>query len=179
MHKIPLDDNSVGMIFARGLINKSYDVRLLFKEMVRVLKADGFLIIETPVYRQGVSRLGRTDVKSTKNLMRLLRGQVRRVVYSDELDDNRENLYVSTGDRLVRFFVQLDKSGRSESPLEERFPQFKFEVYNARRLRRLREQVEKRLGVRLGDPAKPVAQPSVWSKIKAVLTSQRAGNFRS
>jgi SAM-dependent methyltransferase len=171
MHKMPWDDNSVGMIFARGLINKSYDVRLLFQEMVRVLKADGFLIIETPVYRQGVSRLGRTDVKSTKNLMRLLRGKVRRIVYSDELDDNRENLYASTGDRLVRFFVQLDKNGQFENPIEERFPQRKFEVYNAGRLRRLRERVEKRLGVRVAEPAKPVAQPKVWARLKSVLTS--------
>jgi hypothetical protein len=149
MHKMPFDDGSIKLVFARGLINKSYDVRLLFRELVRVLKPDGFLIVETPVYKVGVSRLGRTDVKSTKNLMRLLRGKVRRVIYSDELDDNKENLYASTGDKLVRFFVQLEKNGRADTPIEERFPQRRFKYYNALRLHRLKKRVEKRLGVRI------------------------------
>ena len=58
MHNMPFEDNSMKLIFARGLINKSYDVRLLLREMVRVLKRDGLLIVETPIYRDGLSRLG-------------------------------------------------------------------------------------------------------------------------
>src|SRR5262249_34921573 len=56
MHNLPYEDNSVKLIFTRGAINKSYDVRVLVKEMLRVLKKDGFLIIETPgPYGYGVT----------------------------------------------------------------------------------------------------------------------------
>src|SRR5260370_27533456 len=121
MHKLPFEDNSVKMIFNRGLINKSYDVRLLIKEMMRVLTKDGFLIVETPgPYGYGVSRLGRTDIKSAQNLLRLMRGKVQRIVYSDAMKPH-QYLYDST--RFFRICVQLDTDGRDLVPKPEAFRQ--------------------------------------------------------
>ena len=128
MHEMPFEDNSIRMIFNRGLINKSYDVRLLIKEMLRVLTDDGYLIVETPgPYGWGVSRLGRTDIKNVQNLLRLLRGKVRRVIYAEETKPKRF-LYDST--RLVRVFIQIDKRGHSGEPVWEPFPQWRFNLYD-------------------------------------------------
>jgi SAM-dependent methyltransferase/ectoine hydroxylase-related dioxygenase (phytanoyl-CoA dioxygenase family) len=128
MHKLPFPDNSVKMIFNRGLINKSYDVRLFVKEMMRVLTKDGYLIVETPgPYEYGVSRLGRTDIKSAKNLLRLLRGKVRRVVYSDAMKPHQ---YLFDATKLVRICVELDKDGCDPVPKVEAFPQFYFGIYD-------------------------------------------------
>jgi len=129
MHDMPFADNSIKMVFNRGLINKSYDVRLFVREMLRVLTPDGFLIVETPgPYEWGVTRLGRTDIKSVQNLLRLLRGKVRRVIYADETKPKR---YVHDGTRLVRLFIQVDKSGCTEEPIWEKFPRQRFEIYDS------------------------------------------------
>lgn len=129
MHDMPFDDGSIRMIFNRGLINKSYDVRLLIKEMLRVLADDGYLIVETPgPYGWGVSRLGRTDIKGVQNLLRLLRGKVRRVIYAEETKP-KKYLYDST--RLVRIFIQIDKRGHAGEPEWEMFPQWRFNIYDA------------------------------------------------
>jgi SAM-dependent methyltransferase len=129
MHHMPFADNSIKMVFNRGLINKSYDVRLLVREILRVLAPDGFLIVETPgPYEWGVSRLGRTDVKSVQNLLRLFRGKVRRVIYAEETKPKR---YVHDATRLLRLFIQVDKNGCAEEPSWEKFPKQRFQMYDA------------------------------------------------
>jgi SAM-dependent methyltransferase len=131
MHDMPFADNSIKMVFNRGLINKSYDVRLLVREIYRVLTPDGFLIVETPgPYEWGVSRLGRTDIKSVQNLLRLLRGKVRRVIYAEETKPKR---YLHDATRLVRLFVQVDKNGCAEEPIWEKFPTQRFRIYDKAR----------------------------------------------
>ena len=84
MHNMSFASGSVGLIFARGLINKSYDVRVFVREMLRVLRPDGFLIIETPIYRDGLSPLGPTDIKSSRNFLRLLNGKIKRIIDVEE-----------------------------------------------------------------------------------------------
>jgi SAM-dependent methyltransferase len=129
MHKLPFANNSVKMIFSRGLINKSYDVRILAKEMLRVLTKDGLIITETPgPYGYGVNSLTRTDVKNAKNLMRLFAGNIKRVVYADEMRPHRF-LYDAT--RLVRVFIEIDKDGGSLTPKVDVFPRVRFALYNA------------------------------------------------
>jgi SAM-dependent methyltransferase len=127
MHHLPFADGSVKMVFTRGTINKSYDVRLFAKELLRVLTKDGFLIIETPgPFGWGVTRLGLTDVKSWKNLLRLFRGNVGRIIYADSMEPYS---YLSEAKRLVRLFIQLDKgSGRSVDA--EPFPRLWFAIHD-------------------------------------------------
>jgi SAM-dependent methyltransferase len=135
MHNMPFEDNSIKLIFNRGLINKSYDVRVLVKEMMRVLKDDGFLCVETPgPYGYGVSRLGRTDIKNASNLLRLFRGRVRRIVYSEHTKPHR---YLYDATRVIRLFIQIDKDGGHELPTAENFPRRVWEFYNACRTRAL------------------------------------------
>jgi SAM-dependent methyltransferase len=175
MHVMPFADDSIRLVFARGLINKSYDVRLLMRETLRVLKPDGYLIIETPIYRDGLSRLGPTDIKSTTNLLRLWRGKISRIIYSDELDGDKANLHTSNGMRLARFFVQIDKNGAIATPVAEPFPQRKFRYYNALRMYRLRRVVHKKLRRTAGVPQLWQLILAPFSRIKrAVLGPQQS-----
>jgi SAM-dependent methyltransferase len=146
MHKMPFPDNSVKMIFNRGLINKSYDVRVLVKEMLRVLTKDGFLIVETPgPYGYGVSRLGRTDIKSAENLLRLFRGKVRRIVFQEATRPRSFHIDVS---RIIRLFIQIDKDGAVTTPEAEPFSHLRFNIYDAYRLSLLRARALRRAVLR-------------------------------
>ncbi|MBI3529705.1 MAG: class I SAM-dependent methyltransferase [Betaproteobacteria bacterium] len=127
MHHLPFEDNSIKLIFARGVINKSYDVRLLAKEWLRVLRKDGFLIVETPgPYGYGVTRLGQTDIKSSKNLLRLFRGKIRRLIYCAEEKPYRIAYDVTN---LIRIFIQVDKDGWGNTVKVEPFSRIRFRIY--------------------------------------------------
>jgi SAM-dependent methyltransferase len=128
MHDMPFEDGSVKMIFTRGTINKSYDVRLFVKEMLRVLAKDGFVIIETPgPFGFGVSRLGPTDVKSWSNLLRLFRGNVGSIIYADAMEPRR---YQAAARRLVRVFIRLDQGAGDRAPVTEDFPRLRFALHD-------------------------------------------------
>lgn len=165
MHKLPFEDNSVKMIFNRGLINKSYDVRILVKEMMRVLRKDGYLIVETPgPYDYGVSRLGRTDIKSAKNLLRLLRGKVRRVVYMDAMKPHQ---YLYDATKLIRICIQIDKNGDNLSPTVEAFPELRFRIYDICR----RRFVETRRVLRDKSAFKALVTRILTSRIRRVRSA--------
>lgn len=133
MHELPFADDSIKLVFNRGLINKSYDVRVLAQEVLRVLTKDGLFIVETPgPYDYGVSRLGRTDIKSARNLLRLFEGKVRRIFYVEATKPRR---YQADSTKLIRVGFQIDKDGWNEAPEVEPFSDKLFEFYNACRTR--------------------------------------------
>lgn len=159
MHQMPFEDGSVKFVFTRGTINKSYDVRRFVSEIVRVLSNDGLVAIETPgPFEHGVTLLGPTDVKSWSNLLRLFGGNVRRVLYADAMEPYA---YQFGGSRLVRLFVQLDKSGRTLTPTIEPDPAWRLRFHefvrghvlelrrklrhNAGRLARLQRRIAARI----------------------------------
>jgi len=136
MHDMPFENDSIKLVFNRGLINKSYDVRILVKEVMRVLKKDGMFIVETPgPYDYGVSRLGCTDIKSSRNLLRLFEGKVRRIFYIEATKPHR---YLYDATKLVRLGFQIQKDGWNGAPeIEPFFPPL-FNLYNACRQRYLK-----------------------------------------
>jgi SAM-dependent methyltransferase len=118
MHKMPFADNSVGLIFIRQALSKSYDVRIVIKEMLRVLKDGGMFVIEIPgPYGWGVGRMRASDVKSAASLLKLFRGHVSRVIYKDEMKQY-STVYNQDVQRLIRVFAQVSKK-RSQNPVEE------------------------------------------------------------
>lgn len=118
MHKMPFADNSVGLIFIRQALSKSYDVRIVIKEVMRVLKDGGFFIIEIPgPYGWGVGRMRASDVKSAASLIKLFRGHVSRIVYKDEMRQY-STVYNQDVQRLIRVFAQISKT-RTDEPVEE------------------------------------------------------------
>jgi SAM-dependent methyltransferase len=128
MHHLPFKDESIKMVFTRGTINKSYDVRLFAKELVRVLKQDGLLAIETPgPFGYGVTRLGLTDVKSWNNVLRLFHRKIGRIIYRDAMEPYA---YQAAAKKLLRIFIQLDKDAGHRPPKVEPFPELRFKIHD-------------------------------------------------
>lgn len=151
MHKMPFADGSVKLVFTRGTINKSYDVRVFVREIMRVLSKDGLVAIETPgPFEHGVTLLGPTDVKSWSNLLRLFAGKVKRVIYADAM---RPYAYAFGGSRLVRLFIQIDKDGHATQPRFEPDPGWRLRLHDFVRghvleIRRKARRVLQVLGLR-------------------------------
>lgn len=146
MHKMPFEDSTVKMVFCRGTLNKSYDIRVFMKEMMRVLQDGGYLALETPgPFGDGVNYLGRTDLKNSNNLLRLLKGHVKRIVYRDDT-----NLLHAEGNvqKALRILVQVDKAGGAAMPAPEPFPAMWFAVYDFYRhyLTRIRRKLRRIFG---------------------------------
>ena len=129
MHKLPFGNSSVDLIFCRGTIDKSYDIRALAAEMVRVTKDGGLLAIETlGPYWHGVNPLARTDVKNSKNLLKLFK--VARVIYAD---DYKLGVTQSAVTNAIRVFIQISKSPLFVQKLPVKFPKLLFHFFNAYR----------------------------------------------
>ena len=127
MHDLPFADESIKMVFTRGTINKSYDVRLFVSEIIRVLSKDGLVAVETVgPFDYGVSRLSLTDVKHWRNLLRLFRGKVKKIIYADAQEPYA---YQDGGSRLVRLFIQLDKKRQTTSPIRESDPVLRLKIH--------------------------------------------------
>jgi SAM-dependent methyltransferase len=135
MHNLPFEDGSIKLVFNRGLINKSYDVRVLVNEVLRVLTDDGMFIVETPgPYDYGVSRLGCTDIKSARNLLRLFEGKVRRIFYIEATKPHR---YQADSTKLIRIGFQIAKNGWAGPMQVEPYSPRLFRYYDACRTRYL------------------------------------------
>lgn len=136
MHKLPFGNSSVDLIFCRGTIDKSYDIRALAAEMLRVTKEGGLLAIETlGPYWHGVNPLARTDVKSSKNLLKLFKGKLTRVIYADDYQLGATQSAVTNA---IRVFVQISHSPRVVRKLPVKFPKLLFRFFNAYRKLSLR-----------------------------------------
>jgi hypothetical protein len=71
MHNIPFPDNHFGLIFIKNTVNKSYDVRKLVSEMIRVVRPGGIIITDDDTGFGFTTPLTRTDVQKAANLARL------------------------------------------------------------------------------------------------------------
>lgn len=146
MHSLPFEDDSIKLVFCRATIDKSYDCRLFVSEIKRVLRPDGFVILETiGPHPQGVNPVGRTDVKSSANLLRLFAGVARRVIYQQDRPPTKSQGKVN---HIIQIMVQLDKSGATEVPVVEPFPEIKYAIFWKCRyvLLRLRLKLKQVLG---------------------------------
>lgn len=145
MHKMPFADGSVKLVFIRQALSKSFDVRIVIKEILRVLCNDGFFIIEIPgPYGWGVNRLRGSDVKSAQNLIRLFRGKVRRIIYKDEMQVY-STCHEDDVHHVIRVFAQIDKNQFCATPIEEVVHSGKLKRYVQRRQAMLRARVKARI----------------------------------
>ncbi|HET7086177.1 MAG TPA: methyltransferase domain-containing protein [Rhizomicrobium sp.] len=137
MHKMPFADNSVGLIFIRQALSKSYNVRIVIAEILRVLKDGGLFIIEIPgPYGWGVGRMRASDVKSAGSLINLFRGHVSRVIYRDEMKQY-STVYDQDVKRIIRVFAQIRKN-RDRGMIEEKISPAMLESWVKRREKFLR-----------------------------------------
>jgi hypothetical protein len=148
MHSLPFENNSVKFAFCRGVIDKSYDPRLFAQELKRVLKPDGFVMIESVgPHPQGVNCVGRTDVKMSANLLKLFNGVTERVIFQQDRPPLSSTVRVRN---IITIFIQINKTGHSTAPIHEEFPFIQYFLYwKVRRLfLRVRIKIKKILGIR-------------------------------
>ena len=127
MHKLPFEGNSVALVFCRSTIDKSYDSRLLAQEIRRVLKPDGYVIVESiGPNPHGVNPVGRTDVKTSANLLKLFKGVTGRVIYQRDQPPSKSQSKVKN---IIQMFIQLNKAGQREPSGLEPFPVVKHAFY--------------------------------------------------
>jgi hypothetical protein len=97
MHDIPFPDKKFGFVFLKNTADKSYNIRKLVEELVRVTAPDGIIVIDQICAYGRNSPLSRTDIQSVHNLLKLFQARARvhpLVCYDVDvsgLGDAREN----------------------------------------------------------------------------------------
>ena len=102
MHDMPFESDTFGLVYQRNTFNKSYDIRAALRECVRVLRDGGILISDDCYdYTNGVSELGRTNIKHNDQLARVIAQNVGELLYDRE-EESRENWIERVGQVAIR-----------------------------------------------------------------------------
>ncbi len=97
MHNQPFSDGNFGFVFLKNTADKSYNIRRLVDELLRVVAPGGIIVIDQICAYGRNSPLSRTDIQSAHNLLKLFqaRGKVEPMVCYDVdvsgLGDAQEN----------------------------------------------------------------------------------------
>jgi len=75
MHAMPFDDDQFGFVFIKNTFDKSYDVRKLVSELLRVTRRNGIIAVDQVCDYGWTSSLGRTDIQRAQNLLKVFRSQ--------------------------------------------------------------------------------------------------------
>lgn len=87
MHDMPFDDDTFGLVYQRNTFDKSYDIRAVLRECVRVLRDGGVLISDDCyAYTDGVSEVSRTSIKHNRQIARVIQDNVGEVLHDRETD---------------------------------------------------------------------------------------------
>ena len=71
MHKMPFDDGYFQFIFLKNVVDKSYDVRKLVQEVIRVMRPGGIVVVDQICGYGATTPLTRTDIQQARNLARI------------------------------------------------------------------------------------------------------------
>jgi SAM-dependent methyltransferase len=75
MHKMPFPDRHFQLIFIKNTMDKSYDIRTVVAELIRVSRPGGIIIVDQICGYGDCSPLTRTDIQSASNLLRLFKAK--------------------------------------------------------------------------------------------------------
>jgi len=75
MHHMPFPDGHFQLVFIKNTIDKSYQVRQLIAELIRVTRPGGIVIVDQICGYGDCSPLTRTDIQKSDNLLRLFRSK--------------------------------------------------------------------------------------------------------
>jgi len=71
MHQIPFDNNHFQFVFLKNVVDKSYDVRKLVRELIRVVRPGGIVVVDQVCGYGSTTPLTRTDIQKAANLARI------------------------------------------------------------------------------------------------------------
>ncbi len=75
MHEMPFEADHFHFIFMKNTIDKSYNVRKVIQELLRVSQPEGTIVIDQLCHYGMCSPINRTDIQSAQNLLCLFRAQ--------------------------------------------------------------------------------------------------------
>ena len=73
MHEMPFEDNTFGFLFMKNTVDKSYDIRMLVSELLRVVMPGGVIAIDGGCYFGNATVLHRTSIQRAENLLRIIK----------------------------------------------------------------------------------------------------------
>lgn len=71
MHQMPFDDGHFQLVFLKNVVDKSYDVRKLVRELIRVVEPGGIVVVDQVCGYGSTTPLTRTDIQKAANLARI------------------------------------------------------------------------------------------------------------
>ena len=71
MHQMPFDDGHFQFIFLKNVVDKSYEIRKLVQEVIRVMRPGGIVVIDQICGYGSTTPLTRTDIQQARNLARI------------------------------------------------------------------------------------------------------------
>ncbi len=77
MHAMPFPDQHFSFVFIKNTADKSYDIRKLVEELLRVIEPRGLIVIDQVCGYGRCSPLSRTDIQRAANLLRLFQSRAR------------------------------------------------------------------------------------------------------
>jgi SAM-dependent methyltransferase len=108
MHAMPFPDNEFGFTFLKNVVDKSYDVRKLVSELVRVMAPGGTVVVDQVCAYGRVTPLGRTDIQSAYNLRVLFDAKTRtRTLVCQDIDISALGDAKNTGARRINARLAL------------------------------------------------------------------------
>lgn len=75
MHQMPFPDKHFQLVFIKNTVDKSYQVRQLVSELIRVTRPGGIVIVDQICGYGDCSPLTRTDIQKSENLLRIFRSR--------------------------------------------------------------------------------------------------------
>ena len=77
MHRMPFPSEHFNLIFLKNIVDKSYRVRTLVEELIRVMEPGGIVIVDQICGYGACNPLTRTDIQHARNLLRLFEARAR------------------------------------------------------------------------------------------------------
>ncbi len=75
MHQMPFPDQHFQLVFIKNTVDKSYDVRRLVAELLRVICPGGIVVVDQICGYGDCTPLTRTDIQKSENFLRLFRAR--------------------------------------------------------------------------------------------------------
>ena len=73
MHRTKFKSNTFGFIFLKNVVDKSYNCRLLVKELTRICRPGGIIVVDQICGYGSCTQLTRTDIQKCENLLTLFK----------------------------------------------------------------------------------------------------------